>query len=94
MTATATLPASDGQSSADAGLILNVTRVTKDGGSYGVKCPHCRLVIGIDGDDLSEVRGEQFQHKRREYPGPNGPKSSGCDGWMQISEDAVFVRDL
>lgn len=71
--------------------ILTVQRVSKDGGTYCVKCPHCKEIIGIDGDDLSEIRGEQYQHKRREYQGARGPKFIGCDGWLEVSRTAVFA---
>ena len=87
-------PAHAEQIGAEAGSILTVMRVTKDGGDYAVKCPHCKSVIGVAGDDMSEIRGEQFQHKRRKFPGPNGPKSVGCDGWLEVSQDAVFAREL
>ena len=74
--------------------ILPVKRVTKDGGDYAVKCPHCGDIIGVEGDDLSEIRGEQFQHKKRHWQGPYGPKSSGCDGWLEVTHNAVFVSEL
>lgn len=77
-----------------AGYILPVKRVSKDGGDYCVKCPHCGEIIGIQGDDMSEIRGEQFQHKKREYPGPRGMKTSGCDGWLEVTQNAVFVKEL
>jgi hypothetical protein len=89
-----TTPIDSEKTAQGADLILTVRRVSKDGGGYVVKCPHCEFVIGIEGDDLSEIRGEQFQHRRREYPGPNGPRSSGCDGWLAVSRNAVFVREL
>jgi hypothetical protein len=59
--------------------ILTVHVVTKDGGDYCVKCPHCGDFIGIEGDDLSEIRGEQYQHKR-------------CGGWLEVSASARFAR--
>lgn len=74
--------------------ILNVDRVSKDGGDYCVKCPHCGQIIGIEGEDLSEIRGEQYQHKKREYPGPSGTRTVGCDGWFEVSFNANFVREL
>ena len=61
--------------------ILIVSCVTKDGGSYAVKCPHCIEIIGIEGDDLSEIRGEQFQHRT-------------CGGWLQVRDTAFFVKTL
>ena len=61
--------------------ILPVYRVTKDGGDYTVKCPHCRRLIGLDGDDLSQIRGEQFQHKH-------------CGGWLEVVSSARFVPVL
>jgi hypothetical protein len=74
--------------------ILTVRRFSKDGGSYCVKCPHCGEVVGIAGDDSSEVKGEQFQHKRREYHGPSGPRHVGCDGWFEVSRNAAFTKEL
>lgn len=75
-------------------LILTVNRVSKDGGDYVVKCPHCKSIIGVDGDDLSEIRGEQYQHKRVEYQGLRGMQSVGCDGWFEVGRSATFVREL
>lgn len=74
--------------------ILTVKLVSRDGGDYCVICPHCKQVIGIEGDDISEVLGEQYQHKKRERLGSRGIRSSGCDGWLQISSDARFVKEL
>ena len=61
--------------------IKTVRRVSKDGGDYCVKCPHCESVIGIEGNDLSEIQGEQYQHRR-------------CGGWLQVDHDARFVSEL
>lgn len=61
--------------------IKPVSRVTKDGGDYTVKCPHCLRLIGLEGDDLSQIRGEQFQHKH-------------CGGWLEVTHDARFVPVL
>lgn len=62
--------------------ILLVRQVSRDTDrSYIVRCPHCSQVIGIEGDDLDEIRGEQYQHKR-------------CGGWLEVSETAAFVREL
>lgn len=61
--------------------IKTVRRVGKDGGDYVVTCPHCRRIMGIEGDDLSEIRGEQYQDKV-------------CGGWLEVSQDAHFVRPL
>jgi hypothetical protein len=82
------------RSDATTDLILTVHRVSRDGGDYVVKCPHCHTVIGVEGDDMGEVRGEQYQHRRREYQGPRGVRSVGCDGWLEISHDATFAREL
>jgi hypothetical protein len=74
--------------------IKPVRLVSKDGGEYCVRCPHCSDIIGIDGADMSEIRGEQYQHKRREWQGPHGLRSSGCDGWLMVTHSANFVREL
>lgn len=61
--------------------ILDVNVVSKDGGEYCVRCPHCQQIIGIEGYDMGEIRGEQYQHGR-------------CNGWLQIADNARFVREL
>lgn len=58
-----------------------VRRVSKDGGDYVVRCPHCRAVIGVEGEDLSEIQGEQYQHR-------------ACGGWLMVDYGAHFVREL
>lgn len=58
-----------------------VHEVSRDGGSYCIRCPHCKEIIGIDGDDMSEIRGEQYQHKQ-------------CGGWSEISHSARYVKEL
>ena len=60
--------------------ILTVTRVSKDGGDYVVKCPHCKAIIGIEGDDLSEIKGEQYLCR--------------CGGWLQVGFNARYVKEL
>lgn len=62
--------------------ILFVRQVGRDTDrSYIVRCPHCSQVIGIEGDDLDEIRGELYQHKR-------------CGGWLEVSNAAAFVHEL
>lgn len=62
--------------------ILLVRQVSRDTDrSYIVRCPHCSQVIGIEGDDLDEIRNEQYQHKL-------------CGGWLEISDTAAFVPKL
>jgi len=64
--------------------IKMVSRVTRDGGDYTVVCPHCKAVIGIEGDDMSEIIGAQYDH---------GGKR-GCGGTFEISQSARYVREL
>ncbi|SEJ45863.1 hypothetical protein SAMN05216201_10948 [Pseudomonas linyingensis] len=62
--------------------ILLARQVSRDTDrSYIVRCPHCSQVIGVEGDDLDEIRGEQYQHK-------------GCGGWLEISDTAAYVPVL
>lgn len=61
--------------------IRTVHRVSKDGGDYVVRCPHCGQVVGIEGDDLSEIQGEQYQHR-------------ACGGWLMVDYEARYVRTL
>lgn len=70
----------------DSEEIKTVTRVSKDWGQYVVKCPHCGAIIGVEGEDLSEIRGEQYQH------GSVG--GHGCGRWLQVSSEARFVEKL
>lgn len=62
--------------------ILLARQVSRDTDrEYILRCPHCHQVIGIEGDDLDEIRGEQHQHKR-------------CGGWLEVANNAKFVREL
>lgn len=61
--------------------IKTVHRVSKDGGDYVVRCPHCDQVLGIEGDDLSEIQGEQYRHP-------------ACGGWLMVDYEARYVRAL
>jgi len=61
--------------------ILGVRLVSKDGGDYCVRCPHCKQVIGIEGEDMSEIAGEQYQHQ-------------ACGGWLEVSANPRFVKEL
>lgn len=63
--------------------IKTVTLVSKDGGDYVVACPHCKDIIGIEGDDLSEIRGEQYRRGR-----------DHCGGWLEVSRSARYVKQL
>lgn len=58
-----------------------VKRVSRDGCEYIVTCPHCSSIIGVEGDDLSEIQGEQYQHRR-------------CGGWLEVARDARYVKTL
>lgn len=69
--------------------ILTVRVVSKDGGDYIFRCPHCGQVVGTDATELDEVRGQQYQHRIRTSFG-----TAGCDGWVEIADNAVRVREL
>lgn len=60
--------------------ILTVTKVFKDGSDWGVKCPHCKRVLGLPS---GPVRGEQFQDRTG--------SGYGCGGWFEVSHDARVV---
>lgn len=72
--------------SVEQNLILDVRSVFRDGGDWCVVCPHCKAVIGIEGDTLEDIRGEQFQHSRREIHGTG--RYIGCGGWLEVAHDA------
>lgn len=77
--------------------ILMVRRVSRDNdGSYIVACPHCQEVIGLEGEDLDELRGEQYQHRKRNILDGSGRRTIaiGCDGWLEVADDACYVREL
>jgi len=61
--------------------IKPVSTISKDGDAYVVKCPHCGAILGVEGEDSSEVRGSQYQHKF-------------CGGWFQVNYNAQFVKEL
>lgn len=76
--ATSTYAVTETQDSSDE--IKDVNTVSKDGGDYVVTCPHCRAVIGVEGDDLSEIRGEQYRCR--------------CGRWLQVGYNARYVREF
>lgn len=61
--------------------IKTVHHVSKDGGEYVVCCPHCGSIIGVEGDCLNEIQGEQYVHKP-------------CGGWLEVDYGARFVKEL
>lgn len=59
--------------------IYEVKQVSRDtDGGLICRCPHCQDVIGIEGEEVDEVQGEQYQCR--------------CKGWLQIDYDAVRVK--
>ncbi len=61
--------------------IKTVRRYSKDGGSWCIRCVHCREVIYVeDGDDDGTPRGEQYRCR--------------CGGWNEVGVNAAFVREL
>ncbi|WP_395599056.1 hypothetical protein AB4P95_11710 [Pseudomonas sp. A1437] len=59
--------------------IYDVRQVARDSDrSLICRCPHCQEIIGIEGDDLEDVQGEQFKCR--------------CSGWLQIDYDAIRVH--
>lgn len=62
--------------------ILTVKHVSRDGGSYCVRCPHCKEITYVEGDDLQEIAGEQYKH------------NYACGGWFEVDFDARFVHTL
>ncbi len=75
----------------ESNLILDVHLVTRDGGSYCVRCPHCKVIMGIEGEDMSEIRGEQYEHR---WYSAWSKTEKGCKGWFEVSRDARFVKEL
>lgn len=60
--------------------IYNVHHVARDlDRSLVVRCPHCQDVLGIEGSELDEVQGEQYQCHR-------------CNGWFEVDSDAYMVK--
>jgi len=59
--------------------IYDVNHLVRDTDmSLCCRCPHCQDVIGIEGDELSEVQGEQYQCR--------------CGGWLQVSSNATLLK--
>lgn len=63
--------------------IKSVHRVYRLDGEYAVFCPHCHSRIYIEGDDLSEILGEQYHHKSNAF--------THCDGWFQVETSARYA---
>jgi uncharacterized C2H2 Zn-finger protein len=69
--------------------ILTVRVVSKDGGDYICRCPHCGEIITTDATELVDVRGQQYQHAIKTRFG-----TSGCGGWLEVSDSARRVPEL
>ncbi|KTC34170.1 hypothetical protein AO265_39850 [Pseudomonas sp. ABAC61] len=52
--------------------------VRDDDMSICCRCPHCQSVIGLEGDEFSDVRGEQFQCR--------------CGGWFEVSYRTACLK--
>lgn len=52
--------------------------VRDDDMSICCRCPHCQSFIGLEGDEFSDVRGEQFQCR--------------CGGWLEVAYRAVCLK--
>ncbi|EPG3572342.1 hypothetical protein [Pseudomonas aeruginosa] len=60
--------------------IYDVKHVARDNDrSLIVRCPHCQEICGIEGDDLDDVVGGQYQCR--------------CSGWFQIDFDARMAKN-
>lgn len=59
--------------------IFDVHQVARDT-DMGIicRCPHCQQVIGIEGEEFSDVRGEQYKCR--------------CGGWLEVSNSARRVK--
>lgn len=59
--------------------IYDVKQVSRDSDRGLIcRCPHCQDIVGIEGDDLDDIQGEQYRCR--------------CAGWFQIDYDAVHVK--
>ena len=59
--------------------IFDVHHIVRDSDmSICCRCPHCQSVIGIEGEEFSDVRGEQFQCR--------------CGGWLQVDYSAKALK--
>lgn len=59
--------------------IYDVHHLVRDNDmSICCRCPHCQDVIGIQGEEFNEVRGEQYQCR--------------CRGWFEIAGSAVVLK--
>ena len=64
--------------------ILLITKVfdDKQENEYLLKCPHCGTIRGADKEgSLQDLGGAQYQ-------------DNICNGWYEISPDAVTVNDI
>lgn len=70
--------------------ILMVNKIGRADGDYGCYCPHCGKLMFFSEDELSDIRGAQYQHTRI----INFRSSERCDGWFEVSTDARYSRIL
>lgn len=60
--------------------IYDVIHIARDNDmSIVCRCPHCQEVMGIEGDEPDDVRGEQYQCRR-------------CLGWMEVTYEAKLIK--
>jgi hypothetical protein len=60
-------------------FIYDVVHFARDtDGGLICRCPHCQAVIGVEGEDGDDVRGEQFQCR--------------CGGWLEITNNARYIK--
>tara|TARA_R110001606_G_scaffold380609_1_gene541219 strand:- start:48 stop:278 length:231 start_codon:yes stop_codon:yes gene_type:complete len=59
--------------------IYEVKQVARDtDGGLICRCPHCQDIIGIEGEEIDEVQGEQYKCR--------------CGGWLEVAYNAVRVK--
>lgn len=62
-----------------ADYIYDVHQVARDTGMGIIcRCPHCQAIISIEGEELSDVRGEQYKCR--------------CGGWLEVSSTVSRVK--
>ncbi len=59
--------------------ILTVQYFAREDGDWIARCPHCKRVVCMNGEE--PIRGEQFQDRV-------------CGGWMDVAHDAVRLKQL
>ena len=70
--------------------ILTVSVLGRADREWGCFCPHCGRPMFFSEDNISDIRGEQYQHSRV----INLMTGQRCNGWVEVDSRAGYDRRM